>query len=203
VASTPAHSVTPTNQQTEEKTMNNNNNPSWPHDELIHGYWVIQDRLLATEYPGAKETEKAERKLRTLLDAGVNSFVDLTEAREPAGGGKPMVPYSGLLGPDVNYRRFAIPDTSVIDDAGYDRILDYIQAEHDAGRVVSCHCWGGKGRTGTVVGSWLIDNEGVGYPAVIDRMQELRRGSSKEHHPVPDTDEQHDVLRRRAPRKGD
>jgi len=183
-------------------TYNNNQQyPSWEHDAEIHGYWVVRGRLLATEYPGAKDEEKARRKLRVLLDAGVNSFVDLTEAREPAGGGKPMVPYSGLLGPDVNYHRFAIPDTSVIADSGYDRILGYIQAELDAGRVVSCHCWGGKGRTGTVVGAWLIDNEGLGYSAVIDRMQVLRRGTSKAAHPVPDTEEQHDVLRRRAQRR--
>jgi hypothetical protein len=52
-----------------------------------------------------------------------------------------------------------------------------------------------------VVGSWLIETEGVGYPQVIDRMQELRRGSSKADHPVPDTEEQHDVLRRRAQRR--
>ena len=185
--------------------MTNNNNdqqhPTWEHDQEVHGYWVRPGRLLATEYPGAKDEEKALRKLRVLLDAGVTSFVDLTEAGEAAGGGAPMVPYNGLLGPDVTYRRFAIRDTSVIEDAGYDRILDHIRAELDRGRVVLTHCWGGKGRTGTVVGSWLIDTEGVGYPEVIDRMQELRRGSSKQHHPVPDTPEQHEVLRRRAQRR--
>jgi protein-tyrosine phosphatase len=183
-------------------TINNNQQyPSWEHDAVVHGYWVVRGRLLATEYPGAKDEEKALRKLQVLRDAGVNSFVDLTEPGEQTWGGATMVPYSELLGPDVAYKRFAIPDTSVIADSGYDRILDYITAELDAGRVVSCHCWGGKGRTGTVVGSWLIDNEGVGYPAVIDRMQALRRGTSKAAHPVPDTEEQHDVLRRRAQRR--
>ena len=146
--------------------MTNNKNdeqyPSWEHDSVVHGYWVVRGSLLATEYPGAKDDEKARRKLQVLLDAGVNSFVDLTEAGEQTWGGVPMEPYSGLLRPDVNYQRFAIPDTSVIDDVGYDRILDYIQGELDAGNVVVAHCWGGKGRTGTVVGSWLIDNEGVG-----------------------------------------
>jgi protein-tyrosine phosphatase len=167
----------------------------------VHGYWVVRGRLLATEYPGAKDEEKARDKLRVLLDAGVNSFVDLTEADEMTRGGATMVPYNGLLGSDVAYKRFEIPDTSVIADSGYDGILDYIRAELDAGRVVLTHCWGGKGRTGTVVGAWLIDNEGLGYPQVIDRMQELRRGSSKADHPVPDTDEQCAVLRRRAQRK--
>ena len=182
-------------------TNNNDNNPSWEHDPVVHGYWVRPGRLLATEYPGAKDEEKALRKLRVLLDAGVNSFVDLTEAGERTWDGAPMVPYNGLLGPDVAYQRFAIPDTSVIADAWYDRILAYIRAELAAGKVVLAHCWGGKGRTGTVVGSWLIETEGVGYPQVIDRMQELRRGSSKADHPVPDTEEQHDVLRRRAQRR--
>ena len=82
----------------------------------------------------------------------------------------------------------------------YDAILAHIRAELDAGKVVLLHCWGGKGRTGTVVGSWLVDELGLGYPEVIDHMQELRAGSSKAHHPVPDTQEQHEVLRRRAQR---
>lgn len=184
--------------------MTNDNNqqyPSWEHDPEIHGYWVIPGRLLATEYPGAKDEEKALRKLQVLRDAGITSFVDLTEAEERTWDGAPMVPYSGLLGPDIAYQRFAIPDTSVIADGDYDRILDYIRAELDAGRIVNLHCWGGKGRTGTVVGSWLIDTERLGFPEVIDRMQELRRGSSKQHHPVPDTPEQCAVLRRRAQRR--
>jgi hypothetical protein len=67
--------------------------------------------------------------------------------------------------------------------------------------VVLVHCWGGKGRTGTVVGCWLIDEEHVGFPEVLDRMQELLKGTRKAHHRVPDTDEQAAVLRRRAERR--
>lgn len=178
--------------------MTTTTTPSWPHDELIHGYWVIPGRLLATEYPGAKDTDKARRKLDVLLAAGITSFVDLTEAGERTRGGSPMVPYDGLLGADVSYRRFPIPDTSVIDNDGYDEILDHIRAELVAGKVVLTHCWGGKGRTGTVVGAWLIDTEGLDYPDVLDRMQELRSGTRKAFHPVPDSEEQHRVLRRRA-----
>ena len=188
---------------------NNNNIPSWAHDQLVHGYWVIEDRLLATEYPGAKERDKAELKLGTLLDAGVTTFVDLTEAGEMTRGGDRMKPYDAILrdvaakrGLAVNYRRHPIRDNSITTDDRYDAILEHISAELAAERVVVLHCWGGKGRTGTVVGSWLIDAEGLGYPAVLDRMAELRRGSRKDDHPVPDTPEQHDVLRRRAQRMG-
>lgn len=182
--------------------MNDNNNrPSWEHDDLVHGWWVVPGRLIATEYPGHKTEDKARLKLQTLLDAGVNSFIDLTERGEQTWDGSPMVPYDGLLGPDVHYKRFAIPDTKTITEAGYGRILAYINAELDAGRVVLCHCWGGKGRTGTVVGVWLIEQQGLGYPQVIDHMQELRRGTVKADHAVPDTPVQHEVLRRRAERR--
>ena len=187
----------------------NNTNSTWEHDELIHGYWVIKGELLATEYPGAKELQKARQKLATLIDAGITSFVDLTEAGEMTRGGDRMKPYDALLrdvaaerGVAVNYRRHPIRDTWITTDDHYDEILEHIRAELAAGRVVVLHCWGGKGRTGTVVGSWLIDAEGLGYPAVLDRMEDLRRGSRKDDHPVPDSPEQHDVLRRRAQRKG-
>jgi hypothetical protein len=182
-------------------SINDSNTPSWAHDDLVHGYWIIPGRLLATEYPGAKDRGKALEKLQVLLDAGVNSFVDLTQRGEPTSDGSPMLPYDGLLGPGTTYRRMSIPDTKTITDDGYDLILAHIRAELDAGKVVLAHCWGGKGRTGTVLGAWLIENDSLGYPAVIDRMQQLRAGSRKGHHPVPDTEEQHDVLRRRAQRR--
>lgn len=174
--------------------------PSWQHDDLVHGYWVIPGRLLATEYPGAKDPQKAALKIATLLDAGITSFVDLTEAGERTWDGTPMVPYEALLAdvPAARYLRCPIRDTGVISRSGYDRILARIRAELDAGEVVLVHCWGGKGRTGTVVGAWLIEQEGVGYPEVLQRMQALREGSKKAHHRVPDTDEQCEVLRHRA-----
>ena len=172
--------------------------PTWDHDALIHAYWVRRGALLAGEYPGSPNDDKARRKIAALIDAGVTSFVDLTEAGEPAGGGQPMLPYDHLLPAEVRYRRFPIPDCGVIDDDGYDEILAYIDSEIAGGAGVFVHCWGGKGRTGTVVGSWLIDNDGVEFPDVLHRMQELRRGTKKAHQSVPDTPEQHRVLRRRA-----
>lgn len=164
---------------------------SWAHDDIIHAWWVIPGRLLAGEYPSSTSPDKAAVKLQTLLDAGVDSFADLTEVGE-------LTPYHHDLA--VTYTRFPIPDQSVIDDDGYNAILAHIRGEIDAGRVVYVHCWGGKGRTGTVVGAWLIAEEGLGYLAALKRMQELRRGTRKAHEPVPENHTQHAVLERRAQR---
>ena len=179
-------------------TSNNTASPSWPHDDIVHAWWVIPGRLLAGEYPGSIDPEKAALKIRTLLDSGVDSFVDLTEDGESTWGGAPLEPYDRGL--TARHVRFPIPDTSVIDDAGYDRILAHIRAELDAGKVVFVHCWGGKGRTGTVVGAWLVAGEGLGYPEALDRMKELRAGTRKADQRVPENDEQVAVLRRRARR---
>jgi hypothetical protein len=171
--------------------------PTWADDPTIHGYWVIRDQLLAGEYPGSPHEEKATRKIGVLTAAGVTSFVDLTEAGEPAGGGQPMKPYDHLLPDGISYRRFPIPDNGVIGHDGYDAILAHIRAEIAGGQVVFVHCWGGKGRTGTVVGAWLIE-DGADYPDVLDLMHELRRGTKKAYERVPETSEQRAVLNRRA-----
>jgi hypothetical protein len=192
--------------------MTNNNNqqqyPSWAEDQTIHAYFVVPGRLLAGEYPNSTDLDKAPRKRAALLDAGVTSIVDLTEPREPNLDGVRLEPYKDLLmeqakvrGATVKYARFAIPDNSVINDEGYNDILAHIQSELEAGEVIYLHCYGGKGRTGTVVGCWLIDNEGIDYDGAIRRLKDLRRGSRKADHPVPDSLAQHDVLRRRAQRR--
>ena len=176
--------------------------PTWEHDRTIHGYWVMRDHLLAGEYPGSPYDERATEKIGVLTNAGVTSFVDLTEPGEPAGGGAPMVPYDQLLADGIRYARFPIPDCGVIPADGYDEILAYLRAEIDRGETVFVHCWGGKGRTGTVVGLWLIEEDGLDYDGLLARFRELRRGSKKAHHSVPDTPEQHRVLKRRAEAKG-
>jgi protein-tyrosine phosphatase len=96
-------------------------------------------------------------------------------------------------------RHFAhpIPDMGVIDQDGYDRIIACIHGEMDAGRTVYVHCWGGKGRTSTVVGCLLVDG-GLDYDGAIARIAELRAGTRKASEPCPESSSQHRVLRERA-----
>ena len=84
--------------------------PSWPHDRTIHAWWVIPGRLLAVEYPGSIDPVKAAQKRQVLLDAGVNSYVNLTEAGELAGGGRPLKPYHELLIAEAQDRGLSLPE---------------------------------------------------------------------------------------------
>jgi hypothetical protein len=55
----------------------------WPHDETLHAWWVEPGRLLAGEYRGARTPGKAMTKLQLLVDAGIESIVDLTTSQDP------------------------------------------------------------------------------------------------------------------------
>jgi len=44
-------------------------------------YWVVPGKVLAGEYPGARDSEEARRRLRRFLAAGLRHFIDLTETR--------------------------------------------------------------------------------------------------------------------------
>ena len=124
-----------------------------------HGncYWLQPGRLLAGEYPGAKDAAAALPRLAAHLDCGVTCFLDLTEEGE-------LVPYETELrslaaarGGTVEYRRFPVRDVSVPrSKRDMTAILDAIDAALAAGHCVYVHCWGGVGRTGTVIGCHLV-----------------------------------------------
>jgi len=115
-------------------------------------YWVVPGRLCAGEYPGARTNPAARDKLRLFLEAGLTFFLDLTEERE-------LRPYAALLreeaearGMAVEHRRMAIRDLGTPAPAETGRMLDAIDAALAAGHRVYVHCYGGIGRTGTIVG---------------------------------------------------
>jgi protein-tyrosine phosphatase len=89
-----------------------------------------------------------------------------------------------------------IPDLDIVDDEEYATITDTIsQARERAGVYV--HCWGGVGRTGTVIGCLLAD-QGLSADQVLQRLADLRKGTRKAARPIPETATQQDVIRRRA-----
>jgi protein tyrosine phosphatase len=122
-------------------------------------YWVHSGQLLAGEYPGNQDESVAKARLTNYLESGVRHFIDLTEAGEHR-----LTPYEPSLrevaetmGLNVRHQRLSIRDVSV---PGHPdvmrRILDQIDECMERETPVYVHCFGGIGRTGTVVGCHLV-----------------------------------------------
>jgi protein-tyrosine phosphatase len=132
-------------------------------------YWVEPGRLLAGKYPGSLDATGARMKVAQLLAAGVGLFLDLTEEFE-------LDPYAHLLDGAARHVRMPIPDMDVTTPEQMRRTLDLIDRERARDGTAYIHCWGGAGRTGTVVGCWLV-RHGLDGDAALQRIAALRAGS--------------------------
>lgn len=134
---------------------------------IPNSYWATP-YLVACEFPYCPVTsadiarERTKQKLDALLQAGVRTFIDLTEPHE-------LFPYSphiasrcemlGIDAREVEYHNFPIHDRSLPDSVGFMRkILAVLRDNQRRGRISAVHCRGGIGRTGMVVGCWLVES---------------------------------------------
>jgi hypothetical protein len=168
-------------------------------------YWVEPGRLLAGEYPlvvpgqaiGYAQPYGDRERLRRLLGAaGVTVFLDLTEDGEQA----PYLPRlraeAASLGQPVEHLRFPIKDWSVPPVDLLNRALDALDGALARGETALVHCKAGVGRTGTVVGAYLVRHGLTGADA-LDRIAALR-ATIPDDRPSPLKEGQRALVRRWA-----
>jgi hypothetical protein len=157
-------------------------------------YWVVPGHLLAGEYPGAKDAAAARRKLRLFLDAGFTFFLDLTVEGELAPYAPALLEEAAARHMAVEHCRMPIPDLSTPQPAEVIRILDTVDAAIAASRRVYVHCWGGIGRTGTIVGCYLVRHGLTGDQALAE-IARRRQGTPDESRVAPETHDQRERVR--------
>jgi hypothetical protein len=135
-------------------------------------HYRVADGLLAGAYPGALGS------IESLERAGVTLFVDLTHPSDP------LERYEHRL---RGARRIGhpIPDMGTPTAGHVIQILDEIDDARSLGETAYVHCWGGVGRTGTVVGCWLV-RHGLDRGDPIATIAELRAPIAGER-PSPET----------------
>jgi len=164
---------------------------------ILESYWVVPGRILAGEYPATSYSpERARQRIAALLQDGFNSFVDLTSPAEIVSYEPLLQQESAEYGLQAHYQRFPIGDYGLPSPEQMQIILDHLDQAYRQGRKTYLHCQGGIGRTGTVVGCYLV-RQGLSGQQALDQLAEWWHGVPKSaHYPhSPETHEQENFVR--------
>jgi hypothetical protein len=161
----------------EQTTMQNELLPL-PEKPIHEAYWVLPGRLLAGEYPANFSPRETVQRLQRFLRQGFDLFLDLTRPDE-------LVPYEEMLrreaaeyGRSVHYTRFPIGDSGLPAREEMKAILDCLDETLTTDHKVYVHCRAGIGRTGTVIGCYLVRHGWRGAEA-LRRLQALYQDAAQ------------------------
>ena len=157
---------------------------------------------MAGSIPVTPIPAEAQRKLAGLIRCGVGLVINLMDADEVNRNGEPFVDYRPLLealaresARFIQCERLPIRDMDVPIVARCREILDTIDRPMRKGQIVYVHCWGGKGRTGTVIGCYLARHGLAVGDAALKRLNELTKAAPFDFGYVPQTPAQCDFVR--------
>ena len=159
-------------------------------------YWVTPGRFLAGYYPGDRKEDMMTQKMTDLLACGIQCVINLMEPDERDHDGLPFVDYAPIIekisngGPMVTCHRMPIRDLEIPSRDFMIEILDRIDASLQQNHPVYVHCWGGRGRTGTVIGCWLARHGIAEGESVLKKIKGLRYTDAKAHWPSPEMPDQ-------------
>ena len=178
--------------------------------------YVVSNQITAGDYPGKQHPKPfwrilvtkfyeifaflkhpskgyfgPKKRLNSLIESRITSFIDLTVEGE-------LPQYSQLLqlinfNSKVKYNRMSIQDMSTPPESEMEKILDYIDKEVNAGNKIYIHCLRGLGRTGIVIGCYLVRHGHTGEEA-IKKISSLRKNLPNSWIQSPQTDPQKEFV---------
>ena len=135
------------------------------HPDLPDLTWVIEGELAAMGKPGTYTGLR--RELDALRELGIQRLLTLTEV--PLGVGMGPLPFSRVEHmPIVDFTAPSIEELR--------RAVAIIEKARRAGEAILVHCYMGLGRTGTVIGAYLV-SRGWDTGEAVDYIRRLRPGS--------------------------
>lgn len=160
-----------------------------------NSYWVIANELLAGEIPASIQMEETEKKLNALINLKIDVVINLMELNEVNNQGQPFYDYFPYLqSKHIECLRFPIKDLSIPTVDEMTDIVDTINHFLSQQKKVYIHCWGGIGRTGTVIGCFLKSNQLSTNQNVLKFIQFLKKDSGLSHRDSPETLEQENFV---------
>ena len=163
-------------------------------------WWIDGGKILGGRYPGDRSIEVQKQCLNALLDHGITRFVNLQQVDDRGHGGEPFRDYMPLVEPiarsrsiSVGFARFPIRDVSIPDLPTALAAINHLDDLIHAGQTPYVHCFGGNGRTGTIIGCWLV-RHGRTPEQAFEEMQRGRIGRGFTYE-APETSQQRAFVR--------
>mmetsp|Transcript_28923 Transcript_28923/g.53137 ORF Transcript_28923/g.53137 Transcript_28923/m.53137 type:complete len:379 (+) Transcript_28923:4364-5500(+) len=147
--------------------------------------WVIPGRVIAGAYPASLDDNETEKILTTLLELGINTFVclqaevNINTPEHAWRSGHGLRPYikdaqkilskahetsnPKITQQKIDFLHLPIIDGNVTTDAAMNRLAEDCMERILRGEKLYIHCWGGHGRTGTLVSVVLGRLYGISY----------------------------------------
>lgn len=158
-------------------------------------YWVVPGKFLAGEYPASYYfEEETNRKLNSLLLAGITCFIDLTQPQDVMPYTDTLFELAGWQDIELVYSNYPIKDFTTPDEEQINTVLDVIDGALDANQGVYLHCQAGLGRTGVIVGCYLV-RHGLSGEQALEKIKELRQHMPNGWMRSPETDAQTELVR--------
>lgn len=122
-------------------------------------YWPVVPGLAGGAGIGYGEGLAREEHVALWEEMGVSAVLSLTAEPQVPGSGwvRKLHPLPGMMPP------------SCIEEM--EELVGWVEAQRAAGRHVLVHCLAGKGRTGTVLGGWLMKHRGWTATQAINHLR--------------------------------
>ncbi len=160
-------------------------------------YWVLPNKLLAGEIPSSKTESRKIEKINNILDCNIDVIINLMEEVEKNFSDEVLEDYSITFFKEADKKnkkiemlQYAIKDLNIPTESFMVEILNKIDQQIALGKKVYVHCWGGVGRTGTVIGCYLVRHGFAEPDKVIDTINYLKRTTNIAQRSSPETEEQ-------------
>ena len=147
--------------------------------------WVIPGRVIAGAYPASLDDAETEKILSTLLELGINTFVclqaevNINTPEHAWRSGHGLRPYikdaqkilsrahethnPKITQQKIDFLHLPIIDGNVTTDSALNRLAEDCMERVLRGERLYVHCWGGHGRTGTLIAVMLGRLWGLPY----------------------------------------
>jgi len=151
----------------------------WAKGKGFGTFWIEKPWLMVGSYPAGNEKTTRDQKLSKIIESGIRCFINFTQKEElqwrKEHGEPELTPYepyardiAKALDQDLIIYNFPIPDYEPPSEKQMNQILEKLRYNENHLIPTYLHCWGGKGRTGTVLGVWLKEERGYSGQEVID-----------------------------------